>query len=347
MPPSATPSRVTIHDVARHAGVSHQTVSRVMNEHPSVAATTRQKVLDAIQTLRYQPNLAARSLVTQRSGTLGVVGFGLTYYGPAQMIVNIEQAARARGYGVALASLPELSENEIERSLLELRRQNVDGILLIAPLRGADTGRIRHLCGDVPFVLVDADDASSEPGGVPGATIDQKAGACLAAQHLISLGHERIAMLSGPQRWHDGRLRLEGWREALTEAGISPAAVLEGDWSAASGFGLTQELLAGRTPFTGLLVGNDQMALGALWALHERGVAVPDDVSIVGFDDIPESRFFHPPLTTVRQDFAALGALSLAALLGALEPGASSRSAHVLKPELLLRASTAAPTTRS
>ncbi|SMB78903.1 LacI family DNA-binding transcriptional regulator [Deinococcus hopiensis] len=343
MSASAPSSRVTIHDVARHAGVSHQTVSRVMNEHPSVAATTRQKVLDAIQALRYQPNLAARSLVTQRSGTLGVVGFGLTYYGPAQMIVNIEQAARGRGYGVALASIPELSETEIERAVLELRRQNVDGILLITPLRGADAERIRSLCGSVPFVLVD----TTESSGVPGVTIDQKAGACLAAQHLVSLGHQRVALLSGPSRWHDARLRLEGWREALSEAGLTPAAVLEGDWSAGSGFGLTQELLAARTPFTGLLVGNDQMALGALWALHERGVAVPDDVSIVGFDDIPESRFFHPPLSTVRQDFAALGSLSLAALLEAIESPTSSRPAHVLTPELLVRASTAAPPSQS
>lgn len=340
MPPTVSIPRVTIHDVARHAGVSHQTVSRVMNEHPSVAPVTRQKVLEAIETLKYRPNQAARSLVTQRSGTLGIVSFGLTYYGPAQMVVNIERAARLRGYGVALTSLPELSEGEIERGLLELRKQNVDGFLLIAPLRGVNAERIRSLCGHTPFVLLDA----AETGGTPGVTIDQMAGGRMAAQHLLDLGHERIALLSGPQRWHDARLRLEGWRSALMEADRSPASVLEGDWSAASGFGLTQELLAGRTPFTALVTGNDQMALGALWALHERGVSVPGDISVVGFDDIPESRFFHPPLTTVRQDFAALGALSLAALLEAIEsPQDQVPPTRVLLPELVVRASSAPP----
>ncbi|UBV45086.1 substrate-binding domain-containing protein (plasmid) [Deinococcus taeanensis] len=340
MPPSVPSSRVTIHDVARHAGVSHQTVSRVMNEHPSVAPSTRQKVQQAIHTLHYQPNLAARTLVTQRTSTLGIVGFGLLYYGPAQMMLNIEQAARNRGYSVTLASIPELREAEIERALLDLRRQNVDGIIMITPLKGVDTDRIRAVCGAIPFVLVDAPDA----GSLSGATIDQKAGGHLAAQHLIALGHERIALLCGPQRWHDARLRLDGWTEALNEAGLRPVTVLEGDWTAASGFGLTQELLAARTSFTGLLVGNDQMALGALWALHERGVSVPRDVSIVGFDDIPESRFFHPPLTTVRQDFATLGALSLATLLEAIESPDTTPQPHVLKPEILIRASTTTPT---
>ncbi|SMB97711.1 LacI family DNA-binding transcriptional regulator [Deinococcus hopiensis] len=333
----AISSRVTIHDVARHAGVSHQTVSRVMNEHPSVAPGTRKKVLAAVEALHYQPNSAARSLVTQRSHTLGIVGFGLPYYGPAQMMVNIEQAARSRGYSVSLASIPALREAEIERALLDLRRQNVEGIILIAPLEGANTQRIRKLCDDVPFVLVDAPELNSNSG----ATIDQKTGACVAAQHLISLGHERIALLSGPQRWYDARLRLDGWTEALNGAGLAPVSILEGDWSAVSGFGLTQELLAARIPFTGLLVGNDQMALGALWALHEREISVPDDVSIVGYDDIPESRFFHPPLTTVRQDFATLGALSLAALLRAVESPNSHANPQVLKPELVIRRSTA------
>ncbi|GGL08365.1 transcriptional regulator [Deinococcus radiotolerans] len=294
-------------------------------------------MLEAIQVLRYHPNLAARSLVTQRSGTLGIVGHGLPHYGPAQMMVNIEQAARSRGYSVTLASIPELREVEIERAIMELRRQNVDGMILITNLLGVDITRIQRLCGTVPFVLVDLPDS----GTAAGATIDQEAGARLAAEHLIALGHERIALLLGPQRWHDARLRLDGWHSALKRANLSPVATLEGDWSAASGFGLTQELLAGRVPFTALLVSNDQMALGALWALHERGISVPDDVSIVGFDDIPESRFFHPPLTTVRQDFAALGALSLAALVKAIEEPDVPATPAVIQPELIVRASSA------
>jgi LacI family transcriptional regulator len=330
----------TINDVARGAGVSYQTVSRVINNHPSVRDTTRLRVQRVMSELNYLPNRAAQNLASQRTRTLGLVSFGITFYGPAQMLANIERSARARGYGLAFSSIPELSETELERALLELRRQSVDGLLIIASLRGASAERISTLCAGVPFVLVDTPGIS----GIPAATIDQYAGGVLAAHHLIALGHTRIALLQGPARWNDARLRSEGWRKALAEAGLSPVATPEGDWSPASGFALTQELLAGRVGFTGLLVANDQMALGALWALHERGIRVPEEVSVVGFDDIPESRFFHPPLTTVRQDFAALGVASLDALLEVLEPTPNSiTQAHVLTPELIVRTSTAGP----
>jgi len=332
--------RATINDVAARAGVSHQTVSRVMNEHPNVAPGTREKVLRVMRELDYQPNRAARTLSSQRSATIGVVSFGLSFYGPAQMLANVEQAARARGYSIAFASAPELNEREIERAIEELRKHFVDGILLIVPMQGLDLGRVREFCRGVPFALIDTPAASAAPG----ASIDQLEGGRLGADHLLSLGHRRVACISGPHRWHDARLRAEGWQATLTEAGLTPIAAMEGDWTPASGFALTQELLASRVPFTGLLVGNDQMALGALWALHERGVSVPDQVSVVGFDDIPESRFFHPPLTTVRQDFAALGVESLTALLEIIEsPAADSRAPRVLKPQLIVRASTATP----
>ena len=332
-------TRATITDVASRAGVSHQTVSRVMNDHPNVAPGTREKVLRVIRELDYQPNRAARSLSSQRSATIGVVSFGLSFYGPAQMLANVEQAARARGYSIAFTNASELSEHEIERAIDELRKHFVDGILLIVPIQGLDIHRVRDFCRGVPFALIDTPDVSAAPG----ASIDQFEGGRLGAEHLLELGHRRIAWISGPRRWHDARLRVEGWQATLGEAGVAPVAAMEGDWSPASGFALTQELLAGRVSFTGLLVGNDQMALGALWALHERGVSVPGQVSVVGFDDIPESRFFHPPLTTVRQDFAALGVESLTALLEVIETSKSAdiRPPRVLKPQLIIRASTA------
>jgi DNA-binding LacI/PurR family transcriptional regulator len=337
---SSPPARATITQVAERAGVSHQTVSRVLNEHPNVAPATRERVLRAMRDLDYHPNRAARSLASQRSSTLGVVSFGITYYGPAQMVANIEQAARERGYGLVFVTIPSLSELEIERALLELRNQFVDGVLLLAPLVGVAAERIGALCRGVPFVLVDV----AEHSGVPGATIDQFAGGCLAADHLVELGHERIAFLSGPGNWHDARQRRRGWEMVLKEAGLRPVGEGEGDWSAASGHALTHDLITNHPEMTALLVGNDQMALGALRALHERGVAVPTQVSVVGFDDVPESRFYYPPLTTVRQDFAALGRESLGALVEAIESSTQSDAAvppRVIRPELVVRASTA------
>ncbi|HWG85258.1 MAG TPA: LacI family DNA-binding transcriptional regulator, partial [Deinococcales bacterium] len=263
--------RATITQVASRAGVSHQTVSRVLNEHPNVAPATREKVVRAMRELDYHPNRAARSLASQRSATLGVVSFGITYYGPAQMVANIEQAARERGYGLVFVTIPALSEVEIERALLELRSHFVDGVLLVAPLVGVAAERIAALCRGVPYVLIDV----AENSGVLGATIDQFAGGCLAASHLLALGHERMALLCGPSSWHDARHRVRGWRLVLKEAGLEPVGEAEGNWTAASGHALAHDLLTNHPDMTALLVGNDQMALGALRALHERGVAVP------------------------------------------------------------------------
>ena len=330
-------TRSSIHDVAARANVSHQTVSRVLNHHVSVSAKTKAAVLEAMALLDYQPNRAAQSLSSQRAKTLGVVGYGTSYYGPAQMLAQIEQASRARGYAVVFIGIPELNEQEIQRALLELRGHFIGGILLIAPLQGVNTTQLQTWCAGVPVLLIDTETTDTTISSV---TIDQRLGAQLAAKHLIDLGHQKIAFITGPQRWNDAQLRLEGWQLALDQAGLQPLSVQQGDWSPASGFALTQELLASRLPMTALLIANDSMALGALWALHERGIAVPHDISVIGFDDIPESRFFHPPLTTVQQDFKALGLASLETLLDTIE-SRHPRTSRVIVPQLITRASTA------
>ena len=325
----------TINDVARAAGVSYQTVSRVINDHPSVREATRQRVKEAIRQLKYQPSSVARSLATQRSNLIGVVSFGSPEFGPTQMLYNIEQAAQMRGYHVSISSIPALSQEELGLAVNALRRQRVDGVLIIAPLLGAETGFLRECA--VPIVLVDADPSA----GLPVSSINQHYGARLGVEHLLNLGHRRLALIGGPQQWNNARQRQQGWKEALLDAGLKPVAQAFGDWSARSGYAATLSLLETGQAFTGLLVGNDQMSLGALRALREFGLSVPEEVSVVGFDNIPESEFFDPPLTTIYQDFPSLGQSSLAQLLTLIETPTEAAVARVIEPRLVVRSSTA------
>lgn len=325
----------TINDVARRAGVSHQTVSRVINNHPSVREITRKRVVEAIHSLKYQPSSVARSLVTKRSNLIGVVSFGTLHFGPAQMLSSIEQAARSRDYHLNITSIPSLTRDELEGAVNLLRRQRVDGILIIAPLMGGEIGFLKELTGVPPIVLVDAEPSA----GLPYGSVDQLMGGRLGAKHLLELGHRRIALICGPQQWHDARLRQQGWLGMLGEAGVEPLSQEYGDWSAGSGYAAAKRLLAGPS-FSALLVGNDQMALGALRAIREAGLDIPQDISVVGFDNLPESEYFDPPLTTIEQDFPSLGQTSLAQLLTLIETPAAAPVAEVIVPSLVVRSST-------
>lgn len=333
----STPKSVTLHDVARAAGVSYGTVSRVLNRHPHVAPDTRSRVLDTIDELGYRPNRAARSLVTSRTNTVGIVSFGTRHYGPSQMVANIERALRRRGYALTIASIDAVTVEELRRAVGELLHNQVDGIVMITPIRGLGAEAIDRLAGATPFVMVDVELGSE----LPSIVIDQRAGAECAVDHLVSLGHEHIAQLHGPADWVDAHARGLGFRAALRRAGLRPAGTVEGDWSAASGHRAVHQLLSGPERPTGLFVHNDQMALGALHALREAGLRVPQDVSVVGYDDVPEASFYAPPLTTVRQDFAALGSESVDYLGRLLSDRKTPVHQRVLHPELRIRASTA------
>lgn len=326
-----------MNDVARLAEVSHQTVSRVVNQHPSVSPETRAKVLAAIESLGYQPNSVARSLASRRSTRLGLISFGTAFYGPAQMAGNLEQTARQRGYSLSLASISSLKPEELTEALQTLLRQRVDGILVIAPLLEVESTRLEQLCPDLPLVLIDAEPSAQ----IPFTSIDQYGGARQAAQHLLGLGHQQIAFIGGPADWHDALERQRGWWSALREAQLQPAAQVEGDWSAASGYQAAQNLLEQKYSFTALLVANDQMALGVLLALSEAGLEVPQQVSVVGFDNIPESAFFQPPLTTVQQDFTALAQQSLRQLLALIETPDLAPKVQRIPAQLVVRKSTA------
>lgn len=324
-------------DVAHAAAVSHQTVSRVINGADNVRPETRERVLRAMRELDYRPNSLARALVTGRSKTLGVVSFDTTLYGPASTLFGIERAAHAQGYFVSITSVTSLDRDLVLGAVTQLRGQGVDGILLITPQESA-VEAVLHIPADTPVVAVEAGPDES----VPVVTVDQVAGAAAATEHLLELGHRTVWHVAGPSDWLEAQQRINGWTAALEAAGADPPPLLSGDWSARSGYELGRRLASVRD-VTAIFAANDQMALGILRAMHEAGRDVPRDVSIVGFDDIPEAQFFTPPLTTVHQDFNEVGRQSLMLLLE--EIGAAERSASrvVVPPRLMVRDSTAPP----
>jgi DNA-binding LacI/PurR family transcriptional regulator len=286
--------------------------------------------------LDYRPNPAARALVTGRSHTLGVVSFDTTLYGPASTVLGIERAAHDAGYFIIVASVKDLDRTSISEAVERLRIHGVDGILVIAPQQDAAEALV-HVPGAIPLVAVEA----GPPDALPVVTVDQFAGAARATRHLLDLGHQTVWHIAGPEDWLEARQRLDGWRSTLADAGVKPPPPLVGDWSPKAGYELGRQLGRDRA-VSAIFVANDQMALGVLRALHEDGRNVPGEVSVVGFDDVPEAPYFSPPLTTVRQDFDEIGSRSLRLLLAMIASPHRPPALGPLEPELIIRASTAA-----
>ncbi|MGR6915901.1 LacI family DNA-binding transcriptional regulator [[Actinomadura] parvosata] len=322
-------------DVAKEAGVSHQTVSRVLNDHPNVRADTRARVEAAITRLGYRRNLVARALVTKRSRTLGVVSFDTTLYGPASTIYGIEQAARTAGYFVSIVSLKSIDADNVRDAIDYLAEQGVDGVVVVAPQRSAARA-LESLPAGLPAVAVEG----THRADVSVVCIDQMEGAKLATRHLLDQGHDTVWHVSGPHDWMETEGRLEGWRAALEEAGRPVPEPLAGDWSPRAGYEAGKSLAA-MDGVTAVFAANDQMALGVLRALSEKGVRVPQQISVVGFDDIPESEFFSPPLTTVRQDFDVVGRHCIEVLLRQIDLGHAAYERLVVRPSFVVRSSTA------
>jgi DNA-binding LacI/PurR family transcriptional regulator len=324
-------------DVGRLAGVSHQTVSRVINGNRHVRPETRRRVLAAMDELGYRPNLTARALATGRSNTLGVVSFDTTLHGPASTLFGIERAAHEAGYFIIVASMKALDRPSLTDAVERLRIQGVDGILVIAPLSSAAEA-LAFVPNDIPLVAVEAG-----PGDqIPVVEVDQASGAAQATAHLLDLGHKTVWHIAGPPEFLEAGRRLEAWRQTLEAAGVEPPPELIGDWSSRSGYELGQRLAAD-SDITAVFVANDQMALGVLRAMHERGRRIPADVSVIGFDDVPEAAYFLPPLTTVRQDFIELGNRALRLMLKTIEYGEQPSGGASVPPELIVRASTGPP----
>ncbi|MFF1303668.1 LacI family DNA-binding transcriptional regulator [Streptomyces sp. NPDC058307] len=326
-------------DVAREAGVSHITVSRVVNDHPSVRPETRARVEAAIQKLGYRRNSVARALKSRRSSTIGVVIVGSELFELPRILLGVETAAKQAGYWVSLASRQgESTTGDLMETLQRLTDQSVEAIAVVAD-RPDTVEALSGLALGVPVAVVMSGNAPDPE--LSFVEVDQELGARLAVRHLLDLGHRNIAHLTGALRTFDARARVEGWRAELTAA-AAEGALLEGDFGAESGFRLAHALCDADSALpTAVFAGNDQMAMGVLAAFAERGVKVPQDVSVVGFDDMKGAGYLVPALTTVRQDFAHLGRSAIELL--ARRVGGEPAQRQKLTPRLVVRHSTAVP----
>jgi DNA-binding LacI/PurR family transcriptional regulator len=323
--------RPTLRDVALEAGVSYQTVSRVINDNAHVSALTRTRVLKAIDTLGFRPNRAAQIMQTERSHTIEVVIF---YSGFNLFLYEMARTSQHLGYHFSISAI---TEQEFVHTLKSASSRFVDGLILVPMTRGIDDYEVlMDMTDGIPFVQISADSATN----IPTVMYDQTQGARLATQHLIDLGHRQIAEISGPLQNHDACDRHEGWMTTLKNNGLDFSISAEGDFTIDSGYQAMNRLIDDGASFTGVFIGNDSMSFGAHTALRERGLRVPQDISIVGFDDLPESAHFVPGLTTVRQDFQLLGRLAVEYLVGMIENPDTPIHQRVLQPRLIVRGST-------
>lgn len=334
---------VTIKDVAKAAGVSSMTVSRVLNDRPDVSPKTRKRVQNVIEELGYAPSEIARSLSQGRSNTIGVVSSGLELYGPSRILVGIEKQANELGFSLMVRLLHNPIESRGERALNELVANQVAGIIWAV----AEIGNQREW-------LYQGRDKEATPvvflslNPRPGTTIvavDNRLGGRLATSHLLEQGYQKIGIITGPQEWWEAREREFGWQEVLLQAGRENLEHLKehGDWTAASGYKAMMKLLDRVPDLEAVFVSNDSMALGALRAAASCGRSVPHDLAVVGFDDIPESAYFSPPLTTVRQGLLRVGSEAVCLLNQHLqarrkeEPFAAQVT--IMEPQLIVRQS--------
>jgi DNA-binding LacI/PurR family transcriptional regulator len=331
--PSRPPSQA---DVAALAGVSSQTVSRVANGRTNVEEATRQRVLDAMQILGYRANTAARALATGRFHTIGVVGFTFAAHNNARALQAISEAAQDAGYSVTVMTVRKHTEGALRAAITALGDQAVDGIVLIDPQILDRPGF--DLPSGVPVVISDG----NPDRRYPSVTIDQGAGVRAGVEHLLGLGHRTVWHLAGPRDSYAAQQRAAAWHAALKAAGARIPSVHYGDWSAESGYEAGREIAAAREA-TAVFAANDHMALGLIRALNDSGLSVPDDLSVVGFDDVPEAAYFSPPLTTVRMDFEQVGRDCVSLLLKLIAGPTSEATLAVPPVPLVVRGSTAGP----
>jgi DNA-binding LacI/PurR family transcriptional regulator len=327
-------------DVAKLAGVSQKTVSRVLNGEPYVKEEVRRRVLDAVRELGYRRNNVARALNSGRTQRIGVVSLGTALFGPSMELVALERGFRSTGYSLSIVNTFEGDAGGVAGAVDHLLEQGVDAIVLSEPI---DEGQDEPLKIDLPVLTFGRfPGLEAQPILLTGG--DGVAAGRSATEHLLELGHRTVWHVAGPQRWWAARDRIEGWRQALAAAGAPEPPVFEGDWTPASGYEAGRQLVA-NDEVSAVFVANDDMAIGVMRALTEAGVAVPDDVSIVGFDDIPAAEYLSPPLTTIPQDFDLHIARGIASLVQEIEAPTGARSPESEPPplQLIIRQSTAAP----
>lgn len=329
--------RPSLKDVAREAGVSYQTVSRVINGGERVSGETRDRVMAVVADLGYRRNDVARALVTSRTGVIGVVADASPKFGPVSTLAAVESAARAAGYTALVSTMSHPHPALVDQAFRSFIGRGVEGIIVIAPR--VSLAHVTHeVRASIPIVMLSPGETSH-----PGVTVfyeDQELGARLATRYLIGLGHTEVAHLAGSQDWLDGQVRLRGWQAELRAHSLAALPVAYGDWSGESAHAIGRRMVAAGLP-SSVFVASDLMALGFLRALYESGVCVPQDISVVGFDDNEFAPQVFPPLTTVRQSFASVGERCMEILLGLIEGREVDDSPVV--PELVVRSSAAAP----
>ncbi len=329
----------SIRDVADRAGVSYQTVSRVLNDHPRIREETARRVHEAIGELGYRPNRAARALVTQRTHAIGVLLPARGLYGPFSSFVAIVEAARERGYAVETTPVSSERPEDLVACLDLLLGHGVEGVVAIAPQdRARET--VRRSGTRVPVITLQGGPDEIEDFG-----FDQREGARAAVRHLVDLGHRRILHLPGPAGWAEADERQRGYLEEVAAQGLTPMVADAGDWTADSGYRIGGEALRDPAP-TAVFAANDEMAFGVLAAARDHGVAVPEQLSVVGFDAGPRPGLPGPGLTTLRQDFAELGRRAICLLLDEIEGDFTRRPDRIL-PDLVVRGSTGKVTDRT
>lgn len=322
--------RPTLRDVAREAGVSYQTVSRVINDNSHVSSDTRSRVLKVIDTLKFRPNRAAQIMQTERSHTLEVV---IPYYGFNRVLYDMARVANQLEYHFVISAI---TPDQFAETLESGASGFIDGFILVPFPLIDDYDELLGFTGGIPFVQIGARLGAN----IPSVSYDQAQGARLATQHLIDLGHHEIAEISGPLDNYDGDDRHKSWLTTLKANGITPGISVEGDFTIDGGYQAMNQLLNSGAKFTAVVIGNDSMAYGAHTALRTRGLRVPDDVSIVGFDDIPESAHFVPGLTTIHQDFGLLGRLAVEYIVSIIDNPDTPIYQQVLIPKLVVRGTT-------
>lgn len=325
----------SIYDVAKLAGVSHQTVSRAINNADNIREETRQKVLDAMQQLNYQPNRAARYLATSRSKLIGVLTSDAGIFSAENLRLAIDTETRAEGYFAVAVRVDGDSEESIENAVKQLNELGIEAIIVIAP-QSKVVEVAKRVDPNLPMVTIDFIDRPD----VFSVSIDNYSGARLATKHLIEHGHKKILHIAGPSNQYESLERLRGYRDEMQTNGLEPLEIIQGDWTSETGFNLGNKLASGKRNFTAIFACNDNIALGLLHAFSASGIKVPEDVSVVGFDDAPESAYFNPPLTTMHQDFEVVGRRAVALLFEEIAGVANIRREQVL-PTLTKRKSVA------
>lgn len=328
-------SRPTIRDVARQAGVSHQTVSRVINSSEDVLPETRALVEKVIDQLGYRPSAIARSMARGQTHTLACISPNLTDYTFASVIEGAETEARQHGYFMLSSSATDPEAfRELVAELVDHRR--VDGLIIINPYIDQ---RYKHIPENFPVVFVGA---LSHGGEISSVCLDDEKVAYEATKHLLSLGHKNIAMITGPMTEDCSQDRAKGYRRALQEAGISPdgSMIVEGDWSATSGKEALLALTSQHPALTAIFAQNDRMAMGVLRAARDMELKIPSQLAVIGVDDMPLSSYFDPPLTTMRQDMPLIGQEATRILLNILQQKDTSTRAIKFPAQLIVRKST-------